>query len=412
MLTVIGSTAVLAVDSAAGTNRFVDDGHGVPQALLGPFRGLGSTLYNPRFFALLLVMSVGYAAVVWANTLSGKVVAAGIVLAQLVAFMGPPITSDVFSYLDYARMGALHGINPYTHGPAAVRHDIAYPLVGIMWKHTPSAYGPLWTVISYPSAFLGLLGGIWFLKSVMLLSTLALVALTAACAKRLGRDSVRAALLVGANPLVIVWGVQGAHNDMPMLALMMLGVYFALRGVERRGGAAVVLGAAIKAPALIVLPFMLLQSPRRRRVLEGAAVAVAGVAAIGVAAFGSHAAGFISVISHQQKLLDQNSFALEVAKLFGADHVSAGGRLLLQGLLVCAIVYLIVRVWRGAEWIAGAGWALLASAVLTTWLLAWYMIWALPLAAISRDRRLLAATLFIEALYIYHRLPLSLQVGF
>jgi hypothetical protein len=50
--------------------------------------------------------------------------------------------------------------------------------------------------------------------------------------------------------------------------------------------------------------------------------------------------------------------------------------------------------------------------VVTTWLLAWYTIWALPLAAVSRDRRLLVATLFIEAVYLYHRLPSPLQVGF
>jgi hypothetical protein len=412
LLTVIGSTAAVALDSAAGNNRFVDDGHGVPSALLGPLRGLGQTLYNPRFFALLLIMGVGYAAVVWANAVPAKVVAAGIVLAQVIAFIGPPITSDVFSYLDYARMGALHGINPYVHGPGSAPHDLAYPFVGSMWKHTASAYGPLFTVMSYPAAFLGLLGGVWFLKGMMLVSTLALVALTAACAKRYGRDPTRAALLVGANPIVIVWGVQGGHNDMPMLALMMLGVYFALRGVERRAGAAVVLGAAIKAPALVVLPFMLLRSPRRRRILEGAGIAAVAVVAIGFAAFGTHAFGFIRVVAHQQKLLDQNSFALEVARLFGIHQISAGGRLVLQALLVCAVVYLLVRVWRGADWIAGAGWALLASAVLATWVLAWYMIWALPLAAVSRDRRLLIAALFVEALYIYHRLPAPLQVGF
>ncbi|MEA2429350.1 MAG: alpha,6-mannosyltransferase [Thermoleophilaceae bacterium] len=412
LLTVVGTTALLALDSAKGTNRFVDDGHAVPHALLGPLAGLGNTLYQPRFYALLIVMSVGYAAVVWANALSGKVVAAGIVVANLIAFIGPPITSDVFSYLDYARMGALHGVNPYIHGPASVHHDLAFPYVGSMWKHTASAYGPLWTVASYPAAFLGLLGGVWFLKGIAFVSCLAIVALTAACAKRYGRDPLRAALLVGANPLMIVFGVQGGHNDLPMLALMMLGVFFGLRGLEGRGAASVVIGAAIKAPAIVVLPFMLLQSRERRRVVVGAAIAAAAVALIGLVAFGTHAAGFIGVVSRQQRLLDQNSFAQEVAHLFGAQQVSAGGRLVLQGLLACLIVYLLVRVWRGADWVAGAGWALLASAVVTTWLLAWYTIWALPLAAVSRDRRLLIATLFIEAVYLYHRLPTPLQVGF
>ena len=39
--------------------------------------------------------------------------------------------------------------------------------------------------------------------------------------------------------------------------------------------------------------------------------------------------------------------------------------------------------------------ALLAIVVATSFLLPWYTVWDLPLAAISADRRLLAATLFV-----------------
>jgi hypothetical protein len=54
--------------------------------------------------------------------------------------------------------------------------------------------------------------------------------------------------------------------------------------------------------------------------------------------------------------------------------------------------------------VAASGWTLLAISVTSTWLLAWYILWPLPLAVISRDRRLLVATLVVQALFIAHQI--------
>jgi hypothetical protein len=62
------------------------------------------------------------------------------------------------------------------------------------------------------------------------------------------------------------------------------------------------------------------------------------------------------------------------------------------------------RTWRGYDWVAASGWTLLAIAVTSTWLLAWYTLWSLPLAVIIRDRRLLLATLAVQALFIVHQI--------
>ena len=43
----------------------------------------------------------------------------------------------------------------------------------------------------------------------------------------------------------------------------------------------------------------------------------------------------------------------------------------------------------------------------TAWLLPWYAIWALPLAAVSRNRRLRAATLVVCAYAVLIHLPLA-----
>jgi hypothetical protein len=46
----------------------------------------------------------------------------------------------------------------------------------------------------------------------------------------------------------------------------------------------------------------------------------------------------------------------------------------------------------------------LAISVTSTWLLAWYILWPLPLAVVTRDRRLLVATLAVQALFLLHQI--------
>src|SRR5260370_26984794 len=110
------------------------------------------------------------------------------------------------------------------------------------------------------------------------------------CARLLGRDPVTAIVLVGLNPIVLVWGLGGDHNDFLMVALIMLGFYLLLLARARRGetlpagdargeagpatrsrwswllplsaleigaGAAFVTAAALKASAAILIPVVL-----------------------------------------------------------------------------------------------------------------------------------------------------------
>lgn len=405
MATVVGGAFIVALDAAAGGSHQVDDGHAVPPSILGPLAGHGgSYLYVARFWLLLALMMAGYALIVAAGTLRPATAIAGIVALQLIVLIGPPLTSDVFSYLDYARLGVLHGINPYAHSPAFLRTEPVYPYVGHLWRHVPSAYGPLFTVASYPAALFGLAGGIFYLKSLAAIASLAAVGFTAACARARGRDPIRAALIVGANPLMIVYGAESAHNDLLMMAMLMGGVWLALRGRSAGGAVTTVLATAVKASSVIVLPFMLIGSRERLRTLAGAVVGAVSAALLGLALFGGKALGFVPVLERQQRLVTPNAFPSEVARLFGQAKITSLDRTVTHVLLAAALVYLLVRVWRGADWIVGAGWGLLATAVATTWMLSWYTLWALPFATLTRDRRLLVAVLLIQGLYIAHRL--------
>jgi hypothetical protein len=65
-----------------------------------------------------------------------------------------------------------------------------------------------------------------------------------------------------------------------------------------------------------------------------------------------------------------------------------------------------VRTWRGMSWIAASGWATLAMLATSAWIMPWYVLWVLPLAALSRDRRLVAWALALCAFLVVMRTPL------
>jgi hypothetical protein len=339
-----------------------------------------------------------------------------------IVFVGPILLStDVFSYIAYARMGVEHGLNPYLHGPMAIAHDPVYPYVGHDWLHVATAYGPIYTLLSYPLAPLGLKGALWAMKLEAVLASAGTLALTWRCAKARGLDPVWAVLAVGANPLYVIYGVGGAHNDLIMMLAMMAAVSLTLaNGSASRAGEAslapagrswrreasaaaiVVAGALVKATVAVLLPFMIIARRRLAPVL-GALAALALGALIGYAAFGVHGIDVVAALNRDAAFVSTDSFATEIAHLFGKPGVFPVDHDLLKALLVLIAAHLMWRTWRGYDWVAAAGWTLLAISVTSTWLLAWYILWPLPLAVISRDRRLLAATLAVQALFILHQ---------
>ena len=67
---------------------------------------------------------------------------------------------------------------------------------------------------------------------------LGVAVLVALLARRLGRDPATAVAFVALNPLVLVYGIAGVHNDVFMLALLLGGALLALDGREILGGGA------------------------------------------------------------------------------------------------------------------------------------------------------------------------------
>jgi hypothetical protein len=80
-------------------------------------------------------------------------------------------------------------------------------------------------------------------------------------------------------------------------------------------------------------------------------------------------------------------------------------------LLLAAVALLVRWAWRRraepAGWIAPAGWATLALLAASAWLVPWYAIWLLPLAALAADRRLLVASIAFCAYMMVIAMPLE-----
>ena len=154
---------------------------------------------------------------------------------------------------------------------------------------------------------------------------------------------------------------------------------------------------------------MLAPAARARRIaLAGSAVAgLLAVGAIAVIGFGPHALGFIGAVGEQQRLISTHSIPAETARLFSLDGTPAWWRGLFLLGFAAVLVLALRSAAQGRDWRTAAGWSMLALLCSTAWLLAWYAIWALPLAAVSGDRRLRAAVLGACAYAVLIHLPLG-----
>lgn len=415
-LLLVAIAVEIVIDAAAGPSPVVPKS---PQ-LVGWLAGLGERLGYRGFLIALLVSCGAYGTLAIlarrfaASAISTRWAIVLIAALQLIVFAGPVLLStDVFSYVAYARMGVEHGLNPYTHGPDAMVHDPIYKYVGHDWDRVATAYGPLYTLLSYPLAPLGVIGALWAMKLEALLASAGTLALTWRCARARGFDPVAAILVVGANPLYFMYALGGAHNDLIMMLAMMAAVSLVVarpssvpssRSARRDAGAAawIVAGALTKATVAVLLPFLIV-SKRRLAPILGTVAALAVGAIVGYAAFGIHGVNIVAALNRDAAFVSTDSFANEIAHLLGKPGVFPIDHDLLKAALVLIVLHLLWRTWRGYDWVAASGWALLAISVTSTWLLAWYILWPLPLAVVTRDRRLLAATLAIQALFIVHQ---------
>jgi hypothetical protein len=277
-------------------------------------------------------------------------------------------------------------------------------------------------------------------------------------------------VLVGLNPIVLVWGLGAGHNDFLMIVCIMLGFYLLIRShafarsaapadgredatadgragaaADGRGGAspdgragapapspqrlgllgslrgwllpasamkigagaAFVLAAGIKASGAVLIPVVLaslLRAPRAFvQVFVGMALSAVFVAIVSLLAFGLH----IPDLGTQGSLVTGESVPNLIGLAIGAGGEGVGLRKVMVGILILSLLGCCWLAWRRREAITAAGWASVALLVTLSWVLPWYVLWVLPLAALSRSRRLRTTSLVLGAYLIIAWAPVS-----
>jgi alpha-1,6-mannosyltransferase len=378
----------------------------LPESLAGPLAGAGLKLGVFALIAAFGTMLLSYAvATRAAERLRPRTVLIAILALHAIVLLAPPLfSSDVFSYTAYSRMGAVYGSNPYLHGPSAIPLQGLHSLIGAQWMSTPSAYGPLFTALSYLLVPLNIAANVLAYKAVAAVSSLVLIVIVWRAASLRGLSPVRAAVLVGLNPVIVLYGVGGGHNDLMMLAILAAGLYVLIQERERRGGALIVTATAVKLTAGLLLPFALAGRSRgegsaRLRLAFGAALGAVAVAALTFAFFGTAPLHLPATLQGIQSEGGAQSIVGFLAAAVGIEPMPKALTVGLTLVFLAIVAWLLRRVWLGEmDWIRGAGWATVALLLTTGFLVPWYVAWLLPLAALCSDRRLLAAAVILTGI--------------
>lgn len=311
---------------------------------------------------------------------------------------------DVFSYIALSRLQPA-GIDPYQHGTGALwtyLADGADP----MWADSPAPYGPVWLFAS--SVLFHLTGAeptaaLLGFRLLAFVGVALLVVFVPRLADLAGADPGRATWLAVLNPLVLFHLTSAAHNDALMAGLLVAGIATALHRSYVAGVVLVVVAGAIKAPALLALPFLgLIQvgtgADWWRRLAAWTRVAVLTATTMVVLSVTTGLGfGWAANLATPTKVDTWLSPVTAIGRIGGALAEAAG-------VVDADVVLSGVRTVGAVATVALVGWLLLtaharpllrgiALAVLGVVLLGpvvhpWYLMWALPLLAasgLSRD---------------------------
>lgn len=371
-----------------------------------------------------------YAALAWrlaqSSQTSGSIgwgwVFAPLVVLQLTLMFTPAtLTTDIYNYAIYGEMPVIYGANPFTHTPGEFPQSALHYLIPVYWHDAPSAYGPSWVVLSTVVASLLhsnlLIDELLVYRFIANASHLANTALIWAIAERLRvRSGPAAAVAYGWNPAALVEFAFNGHNDVLMLTPMLGAVLLTMSGRTRWAAVALGTSVAQKYTSVLVVPLFLvwaawIKGPRASArflpdVLASRQLMVLVVlhGGIALAAFAAFYAPFLDggwdtfrqvaywITGPRIQNYWPEPFLMAVTAWISGpaqlewnsvwEPVLAVYKNLARLGLIGAVVWEIWRARRPEDVLAGGTrlW-LLFLLLLNTWIMPWYYLWPLALAA-------------------------------
>ncbi|BCJ40198.1 alpha-(1-_6)-mannopyranosyltransferase A [Actinoplanes ianthinogenes] len=345
----------------------------------------------------------------------------------------PPVGSrDFYSYNCQGELFT-HDLSPY----AATAASLPCTWLGAVppiWQDTVTPYGPLFILLAgaivaagqalppgsaivdaLPPQLGELLLPLVLFRLAALAGVLAMAAGLPVLARRCGIPPSRALWLALAGPLVGAHLLGGPHNDAVMLGLLVAGLAVVTRFARRpvgvlAGGVLLGCAVAVKATALIAVPFAVLivaaaRAADRRIDLRGLVVGTAGVAGAaaatlaGITALAGLDYGWIAGVRDSEALVQFSSMPTAVGmtityagQLFdkGFDAVPAVRSVAFVVLAVTLVVIWVRALRDRADPVRaalfGAAAAVVATVALAPVFLPWYTLWPLTLLAATTLR--------------------------
>jgi hypothetical protein len=382
---------------------------------IAPSPGLHDIITAATLYSGDILACLGLAGMLWAASQGWrpdprKLLLASTVIVAIMVCLTPVGSSDTASYAAYGRIASL-GRDPYSANSLVFlkAHDPAYfSVVGQLWQHQPSVYGPVATWIQ---DFAATIGGssvqttIWVL---MMLNGAMFLAVGLLLLKT-SDDPVRATLFWTANPVLIQQLVGGGHFDTFVAAAAITAIQLARRyrsvWADLAIGVIIGIGCGVKITAVLValgLAWPLLQ---RREYLRLARIAVVAMATLSLeySAFGM---GALKPLFGGSTWVTLPS-PLWIVKSIGDElHVSTAlliSILWLTAMFVVAwLVYQRISADQPREVVAPFA-LTYAWVVVAPWMFAWYT--ALPWVALTqvpRNRMTRWLTIVTVVLALWH----------
>ncbi|MCW5849787.1 MAG: hypothetical protein KIT87_06865 [Anaerolineae bacterium] len=317
-----------------------------------------------------------------------------VVFAVALLLMFPVTAGDLFVYIFFGRIWAFQGLNPYITSPEMVPSDITFNYT--VFREAATVYGALFTHLS---ALLARLAGDSLIQNVLLFkgAMVLFYGLTALCVYLILKRTRPELAWVGVylvwwNPLVQFNTAGDGHNDITMLAVVMLALLLAQRGQWSLACAALVLSMSMKWVSLILVPVFVVAALRAwgwRRAPEifgGLAVGF-GLAALLHAPF---YAGLGTVLGSVPYI--GAAFTTSIATVVRdvllrvTDQSSAETWARLTAYIVFGLLYLreLTRIREGFDALVYACFQAFFLYLLigTLWFQPWYVIWLVGIGAL------------------------------
>ena len=388
-----------------------------------PGVSVASILRGPDGFLIMALWIAGLAALCTAwwqgrRLEAGRrwvLVTAGLWILPLLAV--PPLASrDMYAY---ACQGALYnaGFNPSEVGIAA-QPCPWLESVSVVWRDTPTPYGPLWIMLTGVAAAFGSQAvALAVFRVYAVLGVVALAAAVPALARRVGVPEDRALWLVVCCPIIPVHVVGGGHNDALTVGLLIAGLALIAGGGRpvaalAAGGALVGVAIGVKTTVGVVLPFAVLlaaggldldRAGLTRLLRRCGAVAGGAVAALVALSLASGLGfGWAVALSGAGESRSWTSPPTAVGIAVNAVAQLAGADIdvvpVLRTVALAVLLIVLVVVWwrfRHGDQLAGAALACLAVIFLAPITQPWYLLWPLALIAVT-----VVATRWLEVVVI------------